>query len=230
VTRLKSELPIWRHRALDPESQLPAAHHIPRFLAQICRNTELQGELEKTRQRSSSVTSLSFVLRATCAKAYQFVKWSFALPSITLISKRMSAIIKFNKDNLLAMENIHRAVERWRQRWDIAPNEIVHAVLAGDAAVFNPEMHLRFPYPKPSNTMHLLMVFPLNPRPQSFVVHLVPNSAGSLGQKGRNYPQDIVELLKQSNVHIISFSSDGDQGHCPYQASLPFRYEELLFR
>jgi hypothetical protein len=30
-------------------------------------------------------------------------------------------------------------------------------------------------------------------------------------------------------MYIISFSSDGDRGHCPYQASLLSKYEELLF-
>jgi hypothetical protein len=54
----------------------------------------------------------SFVLYATCAKAYRFIKRLFALPSIALIYKRMSAIIKFNEDNLLSMENIPRAVQR----------------------------------------------------------------------------------------------------------------------
>jgi hypothetical protein len=168
------------------------------------------------------------VLHATGAKAYRFVKRLFALPSIELIYKSMSAITKFNEDILLAMENIPRAMERWPYQWDIAPNEIVHVVLAGDAAVFNPEMLPQFPYPKPSNNIHLFLVLPLKPRLRSFVVHLALHPAGSLGQKGRNYSQDVVELLKQSNVDIISFSSDGDRGHCPYQASLLSRYEELL--
>jgi hypothetical protein len=114
------------------------------------------------------------------------------------------------RSQIHAMENIPQAVERWRYQWDIALNEIVHAVLAGDAVVFNPEMLPQFPYPKPSNKMHLFMALTLNPRLRSFVVHLVPHPAGSLGQKGRNYSQDIAELLKQSNVHIISFSSNGD--------------------
>jgi hypothetical protein len=90
-------------------------------------------------------------------------------------------------------------------------------------------MLVQFPYSKPSNNMHHFMVLPLNPRLQNFVAHLVPHPAGSLGQKSRNYSQDIAELLEQLNVHIISFSSDGDRGHCPYQASLLSRYEELLF-
>jgi hypothetical protein len=106
------------------------------------------------------VTSLSFVLHAICAKAYRFVKQLFALPSIVLIYKGMIAIIKFNEDDLLAMENIPRAVERWRHQWAIAPNEIVHAILAGDAAVFNPEMLPQFPYPKPSNNCIFLWSFP----------------------------------------------------------------------
>jgi hypothetical protein len=107
---------------------------------------------------------LSFVLHATCAKVYRFAKRLFVLPLIALIYKRMSEIIKFNEDNLLAMENIPRAVEHWRHQWDIAPNELVYVVLAGDAAVFNPEMLPHFPDPKPSNNMHLFMVLPLNPR------------------------------------------------------------------
>jgi hypothetical protein len=181
------------------------------------------------REWSSSAISLSFVLHATYAKAYRFVKWLFALPLIALSYKRMSAIIKFNENNLLVMENIARAVQRWRHQWDITPNEIVHAVLARDAAVFNPEMLPQFLYPKLSNNMHLFMVLHLNSRLRSFVVHLVPDAAGSLGQKGRNYSQDVAELLKQSNLHIISLSSDGDLEHCPYQASLLSRYEELLF-
>jgi hypothetical protein len=95
------------------------------------------------------------VLHATGAKAYRFVKRLFALPSIELIYKSMSAIIKFNEDILLAMENIPRAMERWPYQWDIAPNEIVHVVLVGDAAVFNPEMLPQFPYPKPSELIVL---------------------------------------------------------------------------
>jgi hypothetical protein len=202
---------------------------MPHFLAEICRNTELQVELKKTRQWPSSAISLSFVLHATCAKAYRFVKRSFALPSIALMYKRMSAIIKFNENNLLAIKNIPRAVERWGYQWDIGPNEIVHAVLTGDAAVFNPEMFPQFPSPKPSDNMHLFMVLPLNPRLRSFVVHPVSHLAVSLRQKGGNYSQDITELLKQSTVHIVSFSNDGDRGHYPYQTSMLSRSEELFF-
>jgi hypothetical protein len=95
----------------------------------------------------------------------------------------MSVIIKFNENRLLAMENIPRAVERWRHKWDIALNEIFHAVLAGDAAVFNQEMLSQFPYLKPSDNMHLFMVLAVNPKLRSFVVHLVPHPAWSLGQK-----------------------------------------------
>jgi hypothetical protein len=78
------------------------------------------------------------VLHTTSAKAYRFVRRLFALQAIALIYKHMSAIIEFNEDNLPAMENIPQAVERWRYEWDIGTNDIVHAVLTGDAAVFNP--------------------------------------------------------------------------------------------
>jgi hypothetical protein len=72
--------------------------------------------------------------------------------------------------------------------------------------------------------MHLFMVS-LNPRLRSFVVCLVPHPAGSLGEKSWNYFQEIAELLKQSNMHIIVFSSDSD----PYTKNC-FLVDAMLLR
>jgi hypothetical protein len=226
---LKSDLEVWRRRASAAESKPPEIHNLPDFLAEICQNTTLQGAEKHARHWSDSALSIAFVFYATSAKAYRFAKAFFALPSISLIYQRMGATIHFHEENILQLEMIPRAVARWRAQWEIDPNLIVHAILAGDAAVFTPEVVANYPYHRPSNNVHLFMVLPLNPTFRSFVVHILPHPTGSLGQAGQDCYQKIAASLSESGVQIISFASDGDRGHCPYQMALLAHYEALLW-
>jgi hypothetical protein len=195
---LKSDLEVWRGRASAAESKPPEIHNLPDFLAEICQNATLQRAEQHARHSSDSALSIAFVFYATSAKAYRFAKAFFALPSISLIYQRMGATIHFHEENILQLEMIPRAVARWRAQWEIDPNLIVHAILAGDAAVFMPEVVANYAYHRPSNNVHLFMVLPLNPTFQGFVVHILPHPTGSLGQAGQDCHQKIAASLSES--------------------------------
>jgi hypothetical protein len=221
-------LRIWRPRAIDAESRLEAIPEIPAFLGEILQNTRLQGAEKSARHWASSAITISFVLQATCVKAYRFAKHFFALPSITLIYRRVGCPIKFHGKNILANDNISQALKLWRSQWDIASGEIVHAVLPCDAAVFSPEMLPNDPDSKSVNKVDRFMVLPVNPRLRSFVVYILPSPGGSLRETGQQYHQIIADILSGSNVQIISFASDGDRTHCAYQTN-PLRIYEEFF-
>jgi hypothetical protein len=218
---------MWCRPAIDAESRLEATPEIPYFIGEIIRNTRLQGSEKSARHWLSSTISISFVLHAACAKAYRFAKHLFALPSITLIYKRTGCEIKFHGENILAIDKISQAAELWRSQWDIASGKIVHAVLTDDAAVISPGTLPNYPYSKPLNNAHLFMLLPANPRLRSFVVQILPYPGSRLGERGQQSDQKIADILRESNVQIISFSSDSDWAHCVSQIN-PLRIDKEL--
>jgi hypothetical protein len=163
-----------------------------------------------------------------CTKAHRFAERLFALPSITLIYKRIGCVIKFHGENIPAIDKISQAAELWRSQWDIVSAEFVHKMLAGDVPVFSPEMLPNYPYSKPSNNGHLFLVLPVNTRLRSFVVHILPYPGTSVGQTTQQYYQKTANILRESNVQIISFANDGNRAHCADQINLLRIYEGLL--
>jgi hypothetical protein len=219
---------MWRTRALEAEAKAIDTDSLPEFLGAICRDTVLTGDQKKHRSWSASAMSLSFVLHTTSAKAYRFLKSNFALPSVSVISERIGPILHSRERNLLSLDAVGGAVQSWRFQWGVSPDDIVPAILAGDAASFVPQKLREYEYRDSSAHVHAFMVLPINPVLRSFVVHVLPHPNGSLSDRGEELYRSIVDILLELRVQIISIATDGDRGFCPYQASLFPKYEDLI--
>jgi hypothetical protein len=218
ITKLRSALAMWR-------GEVGA---LPGFLREICRNTTIANDQKKTREWSASATSLAFVLDATSAKAYRFLKSLFALPAISVISEQMGPKIDSCERSILTTDDIGGAVQNWRIQWGVSVDEVVFAVLAGHGAAFNPQLLSQYRYPQSCTNVHAFMVSPINPRMRSFLVHILPHPSGSLGQSGAGLSRKIADILSVSKVHIILTATDGDRGYCPYQSQLIETYRDLF--
>jgi hypothetical protein len=130
---------MWRTRALEAEPKAIDTDSLPEFLRVICRNTVLTGDQKKHRSWSASAMSLSFVQYATSAKAYRFLKSNFALPSVSVVFERAGPILHSCEHNVLSTGAIAGAVQLWRLQWSASSDDIVPAILAGDAALFLPQ-------------------------------------------------------------------------------------------
>jgi hypothetical protein len=97
---------MWRTRALEAEAKATDTHSLPEFLRAICRNTVLTGDQKKHRSWSVSAMSLSFVLYATWAKAYRFLKSNFAFPLVSLIFERIDPILHSREHNALSTDEV----------------------------------------------------------------------------------------------------------------------------
>jgi hypothetical protein len=72
--------------------------------------------------------------------------------------------------------------------------------------------------------MHVFMVLPISPRLRSFILNVPLHPWGSLGAQGPEFYPGIVDILLASKVQIISITTDGDRGYCPYQTNLIGEY------
>jgi hypothetical protein len=91
------------------------------------------------RRWTDLLLSLAFVLYALSAKAYRFVRLLMPLRSVSQLYQRLGPKIRFLKDRLTTLDGIASVCQAWRNRENIPPDDIIHVILACDAASFKPD-------------------------------------------------------------------------------------------
>jgi hypothetical protein len=153
---------MWRDGPLEAKRQLPRICGIPGFMQEICRKPTTLDEYKKTREWAASALSLSFVLDAKSARACRFLKSIFAPPAISVIYERMGPKTDSCEGAIFRTDDIGRAMRNWRSQSDISVDEVVFAILAGDAAVFSRQLRSQYDYPQPWTNAHAFRVLPVN--------------------------------------------------------------------
>jgi hypothetical protein len=184
-------------------------------LREICENNAVVPS--DNRRWSNQLISLAFVLYASSAKAYRFLKGIMPLPAVSLLYQRLVPRLHFLKDRLTATDGVGPICEAWRQQHGISPDETIDVILGCDAASFKPDEinNGRCAY------CFAYLIMPLNPRFPACVCHLCPLESGALGeQEGMAACKRVVAELGQWKVRVVSVATDGGRSYATYQTSI----------
>lgn len=169
---------------------------------------------------SNYFISLAFVLYATSARAYRYVKRLIRMPAVSTIYERIGPRLNLMKSNLGSLTSLSEIVTEWQISRGIDPDLVIDAVLGCDAAKFqDAEIN-----GLQCTDCFAFLVMPLNPTIPTFVVHLCPHTSGSM-KEGINYCTKVVEVLHQkSNIRIRSIATDGDRAYMKFQENIFWSY------
>jgi hypothetical protein len=222
IGKLKSRISCLEKRIEESRSVQPVSAN--KVLNEIFTNDITDQKSKKGRRWSEFLISLAFVLYATSAKAYRFVKKLLSMPSVSQLYERLGPKLNFLKNRLTNMRGIELICMHWRQMHNIARDLIIDAVLAVDAASFKNTVIDG----KECTSCFAYLVLPVNPNFPSFPVHLFPWKCGVMGQQSVQQCEQITRKLRKQNINILSVASDGDRSYIPYQKDLFDRYEDRI--
>jgi hypothetical protein len=101
---------------------------------EICCNNRI---IPKGNRRwTDSLLSLAFALYASSAKAFRSVRLLMPLPPVSQLYQLLGPRLPFLKDCLTTLEGITSVCQVWRNRKNIPPDDIIHAILARDSTSF----------------------------------------------------------------------------------------------
>jgi regulator of replication initiation timing len=174
---------------------------------------------------STYFLSVAFVLYSTSAKNYRILKQLLPMPSISTLYRRFAPKLNFLKNNLTNYDGIRFLCDKWKEKDNIRRDLIVHAVLAFDAAVFKETIINE----NDCTNCIAFQILPIDPNISPLVIQLLPRPSGSLGENcPNNECKQIIEILSNCNVNVISVATDGDRSYLGYQTGLFPRYSALI--
>jgi hypothetical protein len=133
--------------------------------------------------------------------------------------------LSFLKNSLTNHDGIRFLCQKWKEKDNIHRDLIVHAVLAFDAAVVKETIIDE----NDCTNCIAFQILPIDPNISPLVVQLLPRPSGPLGKNcPNNECKQIIGILSDCNVNVISVATDGDRSYLGYQTRLVPRYSALI--
>jgi hypothetical protein len=232
ITKLKNQIENLKQYTQDTQThnviEYEAAKGISLcdlVLGELCENNNIV--CKRSRRWSDLLMSLAFVLYASSAKAYRFVKMLMPLPSVSQLYQRLGPKLRFLKEGLTDITKIESICEQWRRQQAISPDETIHVILGCDAASFKAEEING----QQCASCFAFLVMPLNPQFSTCVCHLCPWESGAMGEvAGLAMCKRVIEELEKCHVNVVSVATDGDRSYLIYQQNIFKHYESRLNR
>jgi hypothetical protein len=191
-------------------------------LEEVYRNSKLIGTEATHRTWSPTALSMCYAVYGTSPAAYKLVRRIFPLPAVSTLLEVVGPRLKRERQCLTTPAGIPVLVRKWRKKHALDNDSVIDAILGCDAANFSPT---RLPT-GPVNHAYLFHVMPIRPDLVSLTARLMPHPSNSLGVTGKKFYDDICDILRQSNINILSYASDGDRGNLTDQGTLFEMYEK----
>lgn len=156
-------------------------------------------------RHNDNIYDFSRMMQNSNLKSYEILRQIIYLPSISSLDTRFSYDNNLLKESIQNLESIHSLLSNYCQIFDI--NDPLDCILAIDAASLDRPNKLSHSY------VFTFYLQPIDHNYKCIPIHIHSKKNGHADATITKIVDDLVKILKENNINIISVATDGDDGY-----------------
>ena len=190
-----------------------------KFLSAILKNCTREPNGRRYEGVELDICNATYSL---CPSAYNLMASVLGLPSDDTLDAHFGADNKLLKNALTILDQTHILIEKWREQNNA--DAIIDVILACDACSFDRITKENHSY------AFVFYVQPIDPSYKCFPVFVLPNKDGKARENVTNIRDELTSLLKESNINVIAYATDGDAGYNSYHEAVFYKWLPIYCR